>query len=89
LAKHRQGAVLMKLAPGEKLRIWWDSRGASDPTEEHRVQVGPAVTLPQAEALIRKLKAQDGQPDRVRVVDGDTGIVFGGPRAFDVESWRI
>jgi stage II sporulation protein D len=82
----RQGAVLMKLAPGEKLRIWWDSRGASDPTEEYRVQVGPAVTLPQAEALIRKLKTQGEQPDRIRVADGDTWRVLTGRFAKAAEA---
>jgi len=74
----RSGRPLMKLKDGEKLRIWWDSRGEADPTDEYRVQVGMPLSLADAEALMVKLKAQDEQPDRVHVADGDTWRVLAG-----------
>ena len=39
--RSRSGKPVLKLKDGEKLRIWWDSRGEADPTDEYRVQVGP------------------------------------------------
>ncbi|MDR3684799.1 MAG: SpoIID/LytB domain-containing protein [Geothrix sp.] len=74
----RAGEPLMKLAPDEKLRIWWDSRGASDPTTEYRVQVGGAHSAAQAAALMKRLKELGEAPDRVRVPDADSWRVLTG-----------
>ena len=52
----RTGKPLMKLAPEEKLRIWWDSRGLADPTTEYRIQVGRAHSAAEAAALIKRLR---------------------------------
>ncbi|MBI4911982.1 MAG: SpoIID/LytB domain-containing protein [Acidobacteria bacterium] len=76
--RSRKGRPLLKVAAGEKLRIWWDGRGESDPTEEYRVQVGPPLPLAQADALMGKLRETGEQPDRVRVADGDTWRVLSG-----------
>ena len=82
----RKGVVLAKLAAGEKLRIWWDSRGDADATEEYRVQVGPPVTLPTAEALMKRLRELGEQPERLRVADGDTWRVLSGRFAIAAEA---
>lgn len=74
----RSGTPLMKLAPGEKLRIWWDSRGTSDPTSEYRVQVGHPLPLAEAEGLMKRLRAVGEHPDRVKVPDADTWRVLTG-----------
>ena len=74
----RQGQPLMQLKDGEKLRIWWDSKGEADPTDEYRVQVGPPVPQKEADALIQKLKALGEQPERVAVPDGGTWRVLTG-----------
>ena len=74
----RGGKALFKLAPGEKLRIWWDSRGEADPTDEFRLQVGGPIVLPEAEALMKRLRLLGEQPERVRVSDGDTWRVLTG-----------
>lgn len=79
-----QGQPLLRLRDGERLRIWWDSRGETDPTDEYRVQVGPAVAEPAADALVQKLKALGEQPERLPVPDGGSWRVvlgrFGSPR---------
>jgi stage II sporulation protein D len=82
----RKGAVLMKLGPEEKLRIWWDSRGEADPTEEYRVQAGPPLPLPAAESLMKRLRELGEQPDRAQVADGDTWRVLSGRFATAVEA---
>ncbi|MCE1228502.1 MAG: SpoIID/LytB domain-containing protein, partial [Firmicutes bacterium] len=74
----RAGKALFSLKPGEKLRIWWDARGEADPGDEFRVQVGPPVPIPAAEALMAKLKALGEAPERLRVADGDTWRVLTG-----------
>ncbi|HEX9009939.1 MAG TPA: SpoIID/LytB domain-containing protein [Holophagaceae bacterium] len=74
----RAGKPVMKLAPDEKLRIWWDSRGTSDPTQEYRVQVSHPLALPEAEALLKRLRAVGEHPDRVKVPDADTWRVLTG-----------
>ncbi len=50
----RAGKPLMKLAPDEKLRIWWDSRGLSDPTTEYRIQVGRPHTSAEVAVLMKR-----------------------------------
>jgi len=74
----RAGRPLLKLAPDEKLRIWWDSRGVSDPTSEYRVQVGRPHTAAEAAALMKRLKALGEAPDRVKVPDAETWRVLTG-----------
>ncbi|GLH67943.1 SpoIID/LytB domain-containing protein [Geothrix edaphica] len=74
----RAGKPLLKLAPDEKLRIWWDSRGASDPTSEYRIQVGRPLAAGEAEALMKRLKTLGEPADRVRVPDADTWRVLTG-----------
>jgi len=76
--RSRAGQPVMKLKSGEKLRIWWDSRGEADPTDEYRVQVGPPLGQKDADALIAKLKRLGEQPERVRVSDGDTWRILTG-----------
>ncbi|HWQ08657.1 MAG TPA: hypothetical protein VN436_06115, partial [Holophaga sp.] len=67
--RSRSGKPLMKLKNGEKLRIWWDSRGEADPSDEYRIQVGPPLAQADADALLAKLK-RFGQPgDRMKVAD--------------------
>jgi stage II sporulation protein D len=68
----------MKLAPDEKLRIWWDSRGEADPNMEYRVQVSHPLALPEAEALMKRLRVVGERPDRVKVPDADTWRVLTG-----------
>ncbi|HJW09455.1 MAG TPA: SpoIID/LytB domain-containing protein [Holophagaceae bacterium] len=72
------GRKLLTLRDGEKLRIWWDGKGESDPTSEYRVQVGPPAALKDAEALMARLRSTGEQPARVRVADGDTWRVLDG-----------
>jgi len=74
----RAGKPLMKLAPEEKLRIWWDSRGESDPTTEYRIQVGPPHSAFAASALMKRLKELGEAPDRLKVPDADTWRVLTG-----------
>jgi stage II sporulation protein D len=74
----RSGKPVMTLKDGEKLRVWWDSRGEADPTDEYRVQVGPPVLLKDAETLMAKLKKFGEQPERLHVSDGDTWRVVVG-----------
>jgi stage II sporulation protein D len=74
----RAGKPLLKLAPDEKLRIWWDSRGVSDPTVEYRIQVGRPHLAAEATDLIKRLKALGEAPERVKVPDADTWRVLTG-----------
>jgi len=76
--RSRAGKPVMKVKDGEKLRIWWDSRGEADPTDEYRVQVGPPVLQKDAETLMAKLRLLGEQPERLRVSDGDTWRVLAG-----------
>lgn len=84
----RSGKAVMALRDGEKLRIWWDSRGEADPADEYRVQVGPPLLVKDAEALMVKLRQLGEQPERIRVSDGDTWRVLTGhyERAEDAEA---
>jgi len=74
----RAGKPLMKLAADEKLRIWWDSRGVSDPTSEYRIQVGQPHTAAEATTLMKRLKQLGEAPDRVKVPDAETWRVLTG-----------
>ncbi|GLH74229.1 hypothetical protein GETHLI_27310 [Geothrix limicola] len=74
----RSGKPLMKLAPDEKLRIWWDSRGLSDPTAEYRIQVGKPHTAAEAATLMKRLKELGEAPDRLKIPDADTWRVVTG-----------
>jgi stage II sporulation protein D len=74
----RAGKPLLKLAPDEKVRIWWDSRGVSDPTAEYRIQVGKPHSAAEAAALMKRLKELGELPDRVKVPDADTWRVLTG-----------
>jgi stage II sporulation protein D len=74
----RGGKPLMKLAAGEKLRIWWDSRGEADPTDEFRLQVGGPLSLEAAESLMKRLRDLGEAPERQRVSDGGTWRVLTG-----------
>lgn len=83
----RAGKPLMKLAPDEKLRIWWDSRGASDPTSEYRIQVGRPMGADETAALMARLRKLGEPSDRVKVPDADTWRVLVGhfPEAAKAE----
>jgi stage II sporulation protein D len=72
------GKPILKLKEGEKLRIWWDSKGEADPTDEFRVQVGPAVNDKAAEALLKRLRSLGEQPERVAVPDGGSWRILTG-----------
>src|SRR5664279_1469551 len=74
----RAGRPMLKLAPDEKLRIWWDSRGLSDPTIEYRIQVGRPHPATEATDLIKRLKTLGEAPERVKVPDADTWRVLTG-----------
>jgi len=74
----RGGRPLMKVKEGEKLRLWWDSRGEADPTDEFRVQVGRALPAKEADALMAKLKAAGEAPEKKFVADGNTWRVVTG-----------
>lgn len=74
----REGRSLLALKDGEKLRIWWDSRGEANAADEYRVQVGMPLALKDAEALMARLREQGEAPDRVHVADGDSWRVLTG-----------
>jgi len=74
----REGKPLLKLAPDEKLRIWWDSRGVSDPTTEYRIQIGRPLPVVEATTLMNRLKALGEVPERSKVPDADTWRVLTG-----------
>jgi stage II sporulation protein D len=74
----RAGKPLMKLDPEAKLRIWWDSRGVSDPSTEYRIQVGRPHAADEAVALMKRLKSLGEVPDRLKVPDADTWRVLTG-----------
>ncbi|MBS1766081.1 MAG: SpoIID/LytB domain-containing protein [Acidobacteria bacterium] len=71
-----KGHALRTMKPGERLRLWWDTRGIAPRSSEYRVQVGAPVKLAAAEALMIRLKAFNPEVSRVRVSDGDTWRVL-------------
>ncbi|WP_306589999.1 SpoIID/LytB domain-containing protein [Geothrix sp. 21YS21S-4] len=83
----RKGTPLLKLAPDEKLRLWWDSRGAADATTEYRIQVGRPQTESEAAALMARLTRIGEIPERVKVPDADTWRILTGhfPTAAQAE----
>ena len=81
-----QGRPLLRLRDGEKLRIWWDSKGEADPTDEYRVQVGPPAPAREADALVHKLKGQGEQAEKLAVPDGGTWRVVIGHFPGSVEA---
>ena len=85
----RGGKPLMKLGPGENLRVWWDSRGEADPTDEFRLQVGGPVASDSADTLMKRLRDLGEQPERVRVSDGGTWRVLTGHFATAEEAEPI
>ena len=74
----RTGRLILKVAPDEKLRLWWDSRGTSDPTIEYRIQVGRPQDAAEAAATIKRLQELGETPDQVKVPDADTWRVVTG-----------
>ncbi|HJW73780.1 MAG TPA: SpoIID/LytB domain-containing protein [Geothrix sp.] len=82
----RAGKPLLKLAPEEKLRIWWDSRGDSDATAEYRIQVGKPHSTAEAIALMKRLKDLGEASDKAKVSDADTWRVLTGHFASAAEA---
>ena len=75
-----EGKPLLCLKDGEKLRIWLDNSGDTNPINEFRIQVGPPLTLEKADKIIRKLQAlgSANQPEKIAVPDGGSWrIVLG------------
>ena len=73
-----EGRPLLRLKDGEKVRIWWDSKGEADPTDEFRIQVGPPLNDKGAEALMKRLRSLAEEPERVAVPDGGSWRVLTG-----------
>ena len=73
-----EGQPLLKLRDGEKVRIWWDGKGESDPTEEYRVQVGAPCAEKEADLIMKRLRALGERPERVAVPDGGSWRVLVG-----------
>ena len=73
-----KGRALRTLKDGEKIRLWWDTRGLAPRDSEYRVQVGPPVKDLAAAALMTRLKAFNPAVSRSRVSDGDTWRVLAG-----------
>ena len=71
-----KGRALRTMKDGEKLRLWWDTRGIAPRSSEYRVQVGAPLKLAAAEALMIRLKAFNSEVSRVGVSDGDTWRVL-------------
>jgi stage II sporulation protein D len=74
----RKGRLLMKLRDGEKLRIWWDSRGEADPTDEYRIRVGGDMSAAEAGEVMKKLRELGEQPEKIYVPDGTSWKVLTG-----------
>ena len=74
----RSGRFIMKLRDGEKLRIWWDSRGEADPTDEYRIRVGGDMSATAVAEVIRRLRELGEQPEKIFVPDGASWKVLTG-----------
>ncbi|MBL0210559.1 MAG: SpoIID/LytB domain-containing protein [Holophagaceae bacterium] len=83
----RGGRLVMKLRDGEKLRIWWDSRGEADPRDEYRIRVGGDMSAAAAAETMRRLRELGEQPEKIFVPDGASWKVLTGhfSRAEDTE----
>ncbi|WP_158412894.1 SpoIID/LytB domain-containing protein [Holophaga foetida] len=79
----REGRPLLAVNAGEKVRIWWDSQGAANPTDEYRVQVGGPMDAAVAEALVAKLGAST---ERLPIPDSDSWRVVTGRFSRPVEA---
>ncbi len=72
-----KGRALRTLRPGEKIRLWWDTKGIAPKDSEYRVQVSAPMGMAAAEALMARLKTFGSEvPTRARVSDGDTWRVL-------------
>ena len=71
-----KGKALRTVREGEKLRLWWDTRGIAPRDSEYRVQVGAPLKAVEAEGLMTRLKAFNPEVSKVRVSDGDTWRVL-------------
>ena len=83
----RSGRFIMKLRDGEKLRIWWDSRGEADPRNEYRIRVGSDMSAAAAAEVMRRLRELGEQPEKIFVPDGASWKVLTGhfAKAEDTE----
>ena len=83
----RRGRLIMKLRDGEKVRIWWDSRGEADPTDEYRIRVGGDMSATAAVEVMRRLRELGEQPEKYFVPDGASWKVLTGhfAKAEDTE----
>ena len=83
----RSGRSIMKLRDGEKLRIWWDSRGEADPSDEYRIRVGGDMSATAAAEVMRRLRELGEQPEKIFVPDGASWKVLTGhfEKAEDTE----
>ena len=83
----RSGRFIMKLRDGERLRIWWDSRGEADPTDEYRIRVGGDMSAIAAAEVMKKLRGLGEQPEKYFVPDGASWKVLTGhfEKAEDTE----
>lgn len=83
----RQGAPLFRTGPGEKFRIWQDTKESVGTASEYRVQVGPAMDLKEAKKIQQRLRSFKEEVELVHVADGDSWRVLFGhyARANDAE----
>lgn len=84
----RSGRLVMKLRDGEKVRIWWDSRGEADPRDEYRIRVGGDMSAAAAAEVMKKLKGLGESPEKFFVPDGGSWKVLTGhfAKAEDTEA---
>ena len=71
-----KGRALKTLRNGERIRLWWDTKGIAPRSSEYRVQVGAPMPLSQADALLTRMKAFSPQVSKVSVPDGNTWRVL-------------
>ncbi len=74
----RAGRPILTMRDGEKLRIWWDSRGEADPTDEYRIRVGGDMSAAAAVEIMRRLRELGEQPEKIFVPDGASWKVLTG-----------
>ncbi len=83
----RSGRLVMKVRDGEKVRIWWDSRGEADSRDEYRIRVGGDMSAAAAAEVMKKLQGLGEQPEKIFVPDGASWKVLTGhfSKAEDTE----